>query len=324
VVRALRPRLSRIALLAGLFLAGQAAAPGMIFYATGNPAFNTTAPTGSLAGSGWQWVGNFGGYAATAVGPHCFVAAHHIGGTVGLVFVLNGIGYTTTSYVDDTVSDLRLWQVAGTFPSWAPLYRTSDEPGKPLVVFGMGDGQGAAVTVDGGLKGWLWGGGQGTLRWGTNVVYDVVNAGSYWGNLLYALFDPSGGPNVADLANGDSSGPVFINTSAGWCLAGVAAVVDGPFSYDSTGSDTIDAALFDARGLYIESGSGWELIAGPHPVPAGFYATQVSARATWIDGIANPDLGTPLLDGPKAVALALLLAGVGWAALRGRPAAECP
>jgi hypothetical protein len=305
----------------GLLAASLASPParGVIFYSTADPTFNTSAPTGTLANSGWQWVGSWEGYQAVPIAPQYFLAAHHIGGSVGDSFTLNGVSYTTTAYFDDTVSDLRIWQISGTFPSWAPLYRHSDEVGRSLVVFGSGLSRGTAVSVGGVAKGWDWGAGSGTLRWGENSVYSVVDGGSYWGSLLYSLFQASGNPNEADLANGDSSGPVFVNDGTGWKLAGVAAAVDGPFNTTATGGEGagFSAALFDASGLYVWDGTEWGFVPGPGPVPTGFYATRVSVRAAWIDSIApQPSVDTPLLSGAGTFALALGLLGIGAFGLR--------
>jgi len=273
--------------LALLLVLAAPATRAVIFYGTADPSFNTTAPTGSLAGSGWQWVGVWGGYEGTPIGANYFLTARHVGGTVGDTFVYNGVTYTTTAFYDDTVSDLRICQVSGTFPAWAPLYRGSSEVGRNLVVIGSGLSRGAAILVNGTTVGWMWGTGSGVPRWGQNTIVDVVNGGSYWGALLYALFSASSNPNQCTLANGDSSSPIFINDGTGWTLAGIGAAVDGPFNTTSTGSG-FDAALFDARGLYVLDGSTWELVTGPNAVPSGFYASQVSVRAAWIDSIVPP------------------------------------
>jgi hypothetical protein len=288
-----------------LTLVALPAARAVIFYSTAEQSYNTAAPTGALANSGWQWVGTFDGFAGTPIAPHYFLAARHIGGNVGDVFTFNGVTYTTIANFDDTVSDLRIWQVSGAFPSWAPLYRSNGEVGSPLVVCGMGLSRGAAVTVSGVTKGWMWGTGGGTLRWGTNTVNSVVNGGSYWGALLYSLFQQSADPNEAHLAVGDSSGPVFISDGAGWKLAGVAATVDGYFNYTASDTGYFDAAIYDGRGLYIGSPGSWQLIPqGPSPVPSGFYATQVSVRIPWIESIISPSADTPLLSGPQIALLA--------------------
>jgi len=296
-------------------------ARAVIFYSTTSPAYNATAPTGSLAGSGWQWTGTWGGYEGTPIGPYHFLTAHHVGGNVGDPFVFAGVAYTTTAYFDDPVSDLRIWEVSGSFPTWAPIYRQSAEVGQNLVVIGAGVGAGAPVMVDGALKGWIWGSTAGVTHWGQNTFAGDVDGGSYWGDLLYATFNAGAGPNEADLALGDSSSPTFINDGTGWTLAGVGAAVDGPFNTTDTGAG-FNAAIFDARGLYI-NGPNWVVVTGTSPVPTGFYATRVSVRAAWIDSIVPSSVSgdTPLLSPGETAVLAVALAGLGaWYSGRKRPA----
>ncbi len=324
----LRPWLGRFCSVAWVFLFLIVPVQAMIFYSTGDPNFNTTAPANSLANSGWQWVGNFDGYQGTPIGPHHFLSARHIGGTVGDPFILNGITYTTTAYFDDTLSDLRIWQVGEIFPSWAPLYRASTEVGKTLMVFGRGRTRGAAVNTAisvagvpaGTLAGWQWNTvGDGRLRWGQNTVRSTINGGSYWGALLYATFDAAGGVDEAHLATGDSSGPVFINDGTNWKLAGIAAVVDAAFSTAGGADAGFNAAIFDTRGLYFGSSGNWTLESGAAPIPSGFYATRVSARATWIDSVApatDDASDAPLLSPVGDWVFAVLLFGVGAFFLR--------
>jgi len=274
------------------FMAFLAVAPlrAMVFYATADPNFNTTPPTGRLAGSGWQWVGTWGGFQGTVVGRHAFLAARHVGGAVGESFVLNGVSYLATGSFDDPQSDLRVWIVQGTFPSWAPLYRGDREVGLPLVVFGRGMVRGAEVRDPdlNLLRGWQWSPGDGRLRWGENRIAAVVDGGSYWGALLRATFDEAGGPNEAHLALGDSSGPVFVQDGADWKLAGVATTVDSAFNTTEAGPG-FSAAIFDIRGLYFGTAGKWRLVSSPRPVPSGFYATRVSVRASWIETVLDQD-----------------------------------
>ncbi len=272
-----------LAVLVALLATGPAR--GLIFFSTGDPAYNTRPPLGKLANCGWQWVGTWGGFQGTVIGPHQFIAARHTGGRIGDAFMLDGVKFTASAFFDDTGDDLRIWMVHGTFRSWAPLYKGRDEAGKPLVVIGRGLGRGAPVLVKGDLKGWLWGGGAGPLRWGQNSVAAVVDGGPVWGSVLLALFMPSDNPNEADLASGDSGGPVFIRNGGRWELAGVAAAADGPFS--ETGADKgFEAAIFDGRGLFARDTAGhWRKIEGPKRILTGFYATRVSTRVAWIESI---------------------------------------
>lgn len=123
-------------------------AKAVMFAATADPSFNTTAPTGDLAKSGWELQGQWGGFLGTPIAPQYFVAARHVGGSVGQTFVFQGAVYTTVSFVDSTNSDLRIWKVNGTFPTYAELYGKNDELGKPLVVFGRGTQAGEEVVVE--------------------------------------------------------------------------------------------------------------------------------------------------------------------------------
>jgi hypothetical protein len=312
-------------LLCAVLLGACLPLPGfaVIFYSTADPDHNTTAPTGSLDGSGWQWVGSWGSFQGVAIGPHHFLAARHIGGNIGDPFTLDGVVYTTTACYDDSATDLRIWEVSDTFPTWAPMYRGSAEVGQTLVVFGRGLGRGAEVRVNNVLKGWQWGAGDGRLRWGENVVAAVKDGGSYWGALLYATFDQHGLPEEAHLASGDSSGPVFINDGTGWKLAGVAAAVDAYFNTTTSGGG-FNGAIFDARGLYYGSSGNWQLVSAPSPVPSGFYATRVSVRTDWIDSIVPPETvpdssDEPLFPPGGSTVLALSFLGVGVWFLRRNP-----
>src|SRR5271154_142139 len=88
----------------------------VILEGTGNPSYNTNAPTGSLTNSGWQYEGQWGGiFLGTPIAPTFFLAAKHIGGSLGGSFILNGVTNTTIYYWDDPDTDFRLWQVAQPF-----------------------------------------------------------------------------------------------------------------------------------------------------------------------------------------------------------------
>lgn len=269
----------------------------VIFYSTADPNFNTAAPSGGLAGSGWQWVGAWGDFQGTPVGPRHFLAAKHIGGTIGDLFVVNGTSYRTVGFHDDASTDLRLWRIRESFPSWAPLYRSSNETGRALVLFGRGFLRGPEVRVAGALKGWQYGSSDGRLRWGQNSVSGISSVGSPWGQVLRASFDAGAGDNEATFATGDSSGPIFIHDGSAWKLAGVGAYVDAYFNTQASGTGFM-AALFDARALYVGAVSGpWTLVSASQPVPASFYATRVSVRTAWIDEIltATPPPNPPLV-----------------------------
>jgi hypothetical protein len=295
-----------ITLLACGFLAGGAfRGEAVLFHSTDDPNFNTTAPTGSLTNSGWQWQGNWRGiYLGTPIASNFFITAGHINGNVGEVFSFGGTNYTTTARYTTGSVDLAIWQIDGSFPTWAPLYDKSDELGQSLVDIGRGTQRGAQVVVDGELKGWLWGTGDTKWRWGENEVTNIVFQAGY-GSLLYATFDAGAGVNECDLSDGDSGGGLFIKDGAMWKLAGINFAVDGYFNTTNTG-DGFNAAIFDAGGLWYGSAGDWTFITNQsYDIPTGFYATRISSNYDWIQGIIVPEPATLLL---LAGALPLLCA----------------
>jgi hypothetical protein len=114
----------------------------VILFGSGDPSFNTTPPTGAL-----QYEGKWGGFLGTPIAPQYFIAAHHVGGSIGQTFTFGGCNYATTAYWDDSNSDLRVWKVNGFFPTCTPLYTNSDEVGKTLVNIGCGTQRGNPVVV---------------------------------------------------------------------------------------------------------------------------------------------------------------------------------
>lgn len=294
----------------------------MIFYATGDPSFNTTAPTGALAGSGWQYQGMFGSSLGTPIAPNYFMTVGHIGGVVGQEFVFNGVSYPTTAVFDDPNTDLRIWSVCGSFPNYAPLYTASGEVGKSTVVFGRGTVRGDAVTSTnlGVIKthGWLWGGSDAVMRWGENTVTRVLSGDPLLGErtigeLLVATFDANSGPNECQFSNGDSGGAMFINDGGTWKLAGINYSVSPPYNRSNTG-DGFYAAMFDEGGFYTMSGNQWVLNPDvPAAQPGSLYCIRVSARVAWINTIiasaapassvvlqAAPQVTGPFTDVPEA------------------------
>lgn len=273
---------ARVLLIVLAMLTFAAAASGVILYRTGDPTANTTAPTGALAGSGWQYEGNFGAFLGTAIAPHYFVTAKHLGAGP-TQFFYHGVNYTISRSFADPGSDLRIFEVAETLPLYAPLYIRSDEVGQHLVVIGRGTQRGPDRIVNGQLRGWEYGAGDLVQRWGENQVASIVVG------TLYVLFDQAGLPQEAHISSGDSGGAVFLNDGGIWKLAGINSDVDR-FASGPDGGGPYNAALFDERGSYRSDGS---LVTGNAPVPSGFYAARISPRVTWITSIignTNPGL----------------------------------
>lgn len=311
----------RLSLLTIVFISlGAVPLRAVIFFSTGDPTHNqNTAPAGSLVGSGWQYQGYFGGFLGTAISAKHFITAAHIG-PQGSAFVsksfFNGGPSDVTYTVDGsfnggvghrTISgtDLRVYQITGTFPAYAPLYTKTDEVGKGLVVVGRGTQRGTEVIVGGELKGWRWGPADGHARWGTNTV--AMSASYLVGDMLIADFDAGAGGDEAHLSVGDSGGAVFINDGGIWKLAGINYAVDGSFDTNNVvDTNEFEAALFDAGGLYVGSDTptpNWTLLPNtPDDIPSAFYATRISSYASNIYSI--PEVGA-LIPEPHAVALVL-------------------
>ncbi len=278
-------------LFSAVLLAGLASQPAeaVIFLSTGDPTHNTTNPGD---GSGWQYEGTWGGVLGTAIAPNYFLTAKHVGGAVGGTFSYDGSSYTTVAKFDSPNTDLTLWQVSGTFSSYAPLFTGSGETGQDLVVVGRGTQRGSAVTVSGAspsdTRGWLWGTGDGVQRWGRGSVADTSDFGTGLGQMLVVPFDRNSGlPDTVTLSTGDSGGGVFIQQGGVWKLAGINYGVESSFRTTANGS-TFNAAIFDAGGLYFDSGSGYQLVpdqAGD--IAASWVATRVSSNLGWIGGITG-------------------------------------
>jgi hypothetical protein len=273
----------------------------VIFESTSNVTFNTTAPTGGLTNSGWQYEGSWqGSYLGTPIAPTFFLAAIHIGGSVGDQLNFNGLSYHTIAFTDCPNSDLRVWQTAETFAFYAPLYTNSNEVGKTCVVFGRGTQRGDAVTVNSQLKGWKWGPGDGQIRWGENIITAInTNNEPTIGDLLQANFDRNGVTNECMLSVGDSSGGVFIQDGGVWKLTAINYATADPFvSTNGVNGSGFNAALVDYGGLYTGGDGNWTLIPNQaQDIPAYFVSSRVSQHVAWINSVINFQLGPDMQIG---------------------------
>ncbi len=262
--------------LAVLFLAGRES-HAVLFRDTGDPTYNTNAPTGALTNSGWQYEGQWqGSYLGTPIAPHYFLSAQHIGGSVGNVFTWNGVNYGTTAYFNSPDSDLRIWEVMNTFPSYAPLYTNMNSAGQLVVVIGRGTQRGGPVVINGTTNGWYWGTQDHVQRWGENTVtasYDPY---------LYALFSEAGSTNQCAVSTGDSAGAWFIQQGGVWALAGITYGVDVVLT--PTNCQEFSASMLDERGLcYPYYPPNY-----PVAVPSGFVASSVANDLSWINSVIQP------------------------------------
>jgi len=259
-------------------------AESIVFHGTGDANHNTTAPTGTYADSGWQWQGDWSLGSGTPISAKHFITAKHFWPSAGTKFVYDGVQYEVEDgYDDDPSSDLRIVEIQGVFPEWAPLYTGSDEIDLEAVLLGRGYSRGSEVTIGGESKGWLWdSGGQGTRRWGTNTVSGTADGGV----LLTFTFDAGAGGDECTLAIWDSGGGVFIKDGDTWKLAGMNYSVDGPFDEDGDDEDSFDASLFDKGGAWEKTSGTWTYNSdGEEDIPGLLYATRISDRIAWIHGV---------------------------------------
>jgi hypothetical protein len=281
----------------------------VILFGSGDPGRNTTAPTGELAGSGWQWQTDTGP-CATAVGAHHAVSAHHLGLHPGSLLSFGALTYPVLTVTNAPGSDLELLELAGTLPSFAPLYAETNEIGRPLVVFGRGTRRGSPVLAPDGsgtLRGWGWAGGDGRLRWGTNVVSDTDTGtadNGFSGDVLVGTFGPDAGADTGTLSTGDSGGGVFVRDDDGqWQLAGVNYAVEGSFNTTTNGAG-FSAALFDRTGFFEQDSHNAWVIDDQQPghPETVFIATRISSYAAWLqDLIVRPVMGRPVLFSATSV-----------------------
>jgi hypothetical protein len=264
-------------------------ANAIILDGTGDPNANTTAPTGTLANSGWQWQGDWGGFSGTPIAPQYFMTAQHVGGQVSQSFTFKGRTYTTTGF-QNISSDLRVWKVQETFPTFAPLYTTTDELDKSFVFFGRGTPRGTPVVVGGVTHGWQWSQSMydGVRRWGQNVVSGTPSLNSLNDSLAFTFTHNA--TNEGFMSFGDSGGGAFILSGGAWKFAGMAwAVQKEPWSYtpandpNTTADDPFNAALTDQGGLYDWSTGSPVLVADlPSDNPMVGYLSRISPFASTI------------------------------------------
>ncbi len=290
----------RLLLTCCLFWASHAGA--VIYYDQETPSYNTTAPSGPLANSGWQYEGYFGSYLGTMISPNLFITAAHIGvasstfsydmtfsGTSTVTYNIDSSFNSGVGYYNIPGTDLNIFQVSGgIFSTYAPLY-TGSSTTLAFADIGRGTQQGAAVTSAGGAitNGWLWGIGDGVARWGQNTFTGSVNGSSLGlsGTLFSASFSTS---NNITLSDGDSGGAAFVDVGGVWQLAGINyAVQSGPYSASPTGSNPFTAALYNMTGFYQQTNNGtWIPVSGA----SSFYLSDISANAVAIQSViaTNP------------------------------------
>jgi len=265
---------------------------------------NTTQPTAkALRNSGWQYQGDFRAFSGTPIAPNFFITAQHIGFSPGDSFTFDGVTYSSIAAFSDSGTDLRIIQVDGTFPTFAPLFTGKNERGRQVMLIGRGTQRGDPVLVKKHRRGWLWGEEDEIRSWGLNTVRNVGTFGGPNGDLLRIAFSPGAGPNEGTISAGDSGGGMFIKDKGVWKLAGINFSAVSNFSYTGVDGSGFSASLYNEAGLYTGADGNWTL--QRQSVPVSAFASRISSNIDWInsvlDGTAAPDLGSTTSSGFSSV-----------------------
>ena len=262
-----------------------------MFYATGDPTYNSSTPGDN---SGWQYEGKFHSFLGVPIAPHYFITASHIGGAIGTPLDLHGDLYITIGFQDIPNTDLRVWEVQHSkpFPTYAPLSNGAAEIGALATVFGRGTQRGTEVlTATNQLRGWMWGSGDGVKRWGRNTV-STIFVDTLGDEYLRCHFDEIGVSNECHLSVGDSGGGMFLLQDGLWRLAGIHYSVDGPFRIIPSGPSFI-GAVFDRDGLEAFNGTNWTTVpADPFDVKSSFFSSRIAASLPWLTLRVGPEVNT--------------------------------
>lgn len=265
--------------------------------------------TGAAPGNVQEYEGMFnGGYTATPITSNTILTASHLLPGPTTTFVYDNGTSTATTYavqVVATLDDLAVLEIApnqtGSFSLTAPIYTGSSEAGSTIVDLGRGYSRGGAIT-----GGWAWGGGQGTLSWGTNTVASVDTdsqvgtSGSLGGDFLQFDFDnestssPTYNPNEAVLTPFDSGGGAFIDVNGQYQLAGIntftgVRIASGLTDYSypimtPDGSTSVSGVLYNTAGYTYSFFGTTSTITTP--TPESSFATQISSKQNFI-GLAD-------------------------------------
>ncbi len=261
----------------------------------------TQPPEYGVDAQGWHATGTWNNFAATAISPNHIITARHTGGSLAEdVFILDGVEYTAIArHLAPNNADLSIWEIdpSQTIETYVPIYDGPSPVGESAVLIGSGRRKADPVRADGMAwdGGWeLVRGSSGTMTWGTNQVDAIVTDNR--GNEFLAFdFDFGTSYEEGIPVLGDSGGGAFVILPNGsYALAGVHVSALFQFSRDPEGTDLVDAALYDIRGLYVQSNSGWQYIDPnePAPVPALAYSISTTFHADWIQSVIESQSGS--------------------------------
>lgn len=286
----------------------------LVFCVTNEVDVHQSAPTGTLAQSGWQqtvMIDATGGtlnrsnFLGTIIHSNALLTAAHVWEIkTNDTFILEG-KHTLTTRAATNGSDLAIYFFTPAVTNHERIARINIESEidtNAFVVYqGTGAERGATVTAGALTNGWLWSGTNwwnctwGTRRWGINQTFGATDDGL----CALAAFDNNGAPDECMLSIGDSGGPGFIKTGSGWKVAMVNySVHPGTFTLSTNAPVTqFNASLYDCAGLYFQGDNGWEWVPPEDsPAPCLLICSRTAQRIQWItntvSGMTFPaDLG---------------------------------
>lgn len=303
------------AFVASVFLLASPLCSGLIFFDTGDPTHNReVAPGGAWGNSGWQFQGEYKDFLGTMISPRHFITAIHLGlgettfvhkaffsgEASDRVYHINPNFNSGAGFKDLPGTDLRIFEVYGDFPAYAPLFTASNEVGKDVVLMGRGRPRGVPVTLMSQTRGWRWGPIDLKARWGTNKV-DSTSTIPSRGEMLITDFDDLAGTDECHAASGDSGGALFIEDAGTWKLAGIMYAVDGRYDTNTICGDGSDfsAAMFNARDFYLGEDNAncddWTKIRVSNDLDESrTYSSRISDSASAIQTTIQPALDDAL------------------------------
>ena len=233
---------------------------------------------------GWSETGSWQGGGGVAIAPDYFLTAHHLGGSAGQPFVLNGVTYSTSAMTDVPGTDLRLVQIVGSFPSFTAIDHQppGSEVTQPISLVGFGHyTHGTPLITNSIQNGWFWGSATGK-NFAMNTVKAITTTDV--GPTLDFTFDPLSGQNEGIYTLFDSGGGAFVLSNGKWRLAGVAYSITS-FYQHSGDANYLPAAIYNSSGLYTTDQSGNYVAASG---PQHGYASEVAASWQPIDRVLLP------------------------------------
>ena len=141
--------------------------------------------------------------------------------------------------------------------------------------------------------GWQWGQYDGYLRWGDNLVNNILSSKD--GDALVIPFRVRRDIlHLVSLSWGDSGAGVVLYDEQQkiWKLCGINYAIQGPFSSNNLGLDSVNGALFNTSGWFLYDGVRWFPQADTSSSLS--YAIRISTRRVWINDVLRLTADIPI------------------------------